>query len=227
MGNVKKKVVTKNNPLNAPKKSIDNKLNDIIDKYKNIEFNKNNYDVGSGLVSGKFASNRHEDAKNDEGKLTLGEATLFFKKATELETSFIKKIIEFVIPNMEWHHAGKLPKSYGGGMKKTYFLNSKQILDLASNWKIYIEKYEKNNLDKKNDLILEQKKQEKRKIFLEKFATKRVRINFQPPFFYETDREMNGKYGWFTSYHQSYNLPEYYTGYEFKSKKDYDKFLKL
>ena len=101
-----------------------NKLEAICDKYCSIQHNDYNYSIGGGLDGSKFASRRHEDAKYDEGKLTLGEATQLFKKATGLETDAVREVLEYAVPNMEWHHAGQLPKSYGGGMKKTYFLNA-------------------------------------------------------------------------------------------------------
>ena len=39
------------------------KLEKIIEKYSRKEYNTDNYSVGGGLDSDKFASNRHEDAK--------------------------------------------------------------------------------------------------------------------------------------------------------------------
>ena len=86
-------------------------LEKIAKKYSEINHNEENFEIGGGLSDGKFASNRHEDAKNDEGKLTLGKAVQMFKKATENDdTDFVKEVLCYAIPNMEWHHAGKLPK---------------------------------------------------------------------------------------------------------------------
>lgn len=48
----------------------------IKNKFSNISFNNNNYDIGGGLVSHKFASNRHEDAKSDFGKKTKGVSSI-------------------------------------------------------------------------------------------------------------------------------------------------------
>jgi threonine aldolase len=42
---------------------------------------------------------------------------------------------------MEYHHAGRLPKRYGGGMKKTYFLNARQIVFCARNWQKICEEF--------------------------------------------------------------------------------------
>ena len=107
-------------------------LKSIIEKYEQISHNADNYEIGGGLDSNKFASRRHEDAKNDFGKLTLGKATQMFKKAVGSDdVEFIKEVLHYALPNMEWHHAGKLPKQYGGGMKKTYFLNSYEIVKIA------------------------------------------------------------------------------------------------
>lgn len=38
---------------------------------------------------------------------------------------------------------------------------------------------------------------------------------------------MNGKFGWFSSYGKSYNMPEYYTGWEFESQEKYQEFFNL
>lgn len=121
-------------------KNSTNKLDLICNKYSSIQHNVDNYAIGGGLDGAKFASRRHENAKDDAGKLTLGEATQLFKKATGLEAHAVKEVLKYAVPNMEWHHAGKLPKSYGGGMKKTYFLNASEICECAKNWEAYSEK---------------------------------------------------------------------------------------
>ena len=81
-----------------------------IAKYSDINFNINNF---GGLVCGKFPIDMKMQ-KYDEGKLTHGKVVQLFKKATELDTEYIKSVIDFTFPDMEWHHAGKLPKQYGG-----------------------------------------------------------------------------------------------------------------
>lgn len=199
----------------------------IIKKFKNIEYNDNNYNVGGGLSDNQFASNRHEDAKYDKGKLTFGKACQLFKKATKLELSEIKGVIKYAVPNMEWHHAGRLPKVYGGGMKKTYFLNSHEIVDIAENFETYKNRYEISEEEKIKSEKESQKRHEIKEKFLKKYATKVVRISERPKYFYEINREMNGKYGWFSSYGKSYNLTEYYTGWKFHSKKKYNEFLNM
>lgn len=203
------------------------KLAKIAKKYSEIQHNEDNYDIGGGLDSCRFASRRHEDAKNDAGKLTEGEATQLFKKATGLETEFVKAVINYAVPNMEWHHAGKLPKQYGGGMKKTYFVNASEIVDLASNWNNYSEKYE-IHLTAKREMEEKAKNLEARKhTFLSENAIKRERVTSTGRFFIETNREMNGKFGWFCSYGKSYNMTEYYTGWEFGSEEKYNEYLNL
>lgn len=202
-------------------------LEKIIEKYSKIEFNENNYGVGGGLDGCKFASNRHEDALNDKGKLTLGKAVQMFKKATGFDTDFVKKVITYTIPNMEWHHAGLLPKQYGGGMKKTYFINSMEIVHLAKNWQNLTEQFEISLNEKRIAAETQKNKEQLQQEFLKENAKKVVRVTNIPEFFYEINREMNGKYGWFSSYGKSYNLPEYYTGWSFESQEKYNEFLNL
>ena len=67
------------------------KLEKIAKKFTAINYNEDNYSVGGGLDGAKFASNRHEDANNDEGKLTEGKATQLFKTATGLELEKVKR----------------------------------------------------------------------------------------------------------------------------------------
>lgn len=208
-------------------KNSTNKLEAICNKYCSIQYNDDNYSIGGGLDGSKFASRRHEDAKYDEGKLTLGEATQLFKKATGLDTDTVREILEYAVPNMEWHHAGKLPKSYGGGMKKTYFLNAAEICDCAKNWDAFSEKLSLSKIAAKN-AAEEKNNFEKRKLeFLQANAKKIERVTTQPKFFYKTAQEMNGKYGWFDSTYKSYKMTEYFSGWEFESEEKYHEFLNL
>lgn len=199
----------------------------ICKKYCEVQHNDDNYSVGGGLSDYKFASRRHEDAKNDAGKLTLGQATQMFKKATGLDVDAVREVLEYAVPNMEWHHAGKLPKSYGGGMKKTYFLNAKEICDVAKNWNEYVEKLDLSKAAEK--VAAENKKNlEERKLEFLKANAKRIeRVVTRPSFFYQTAQEMNGKYGWFDSTYKSYNMTEYYSGWEFGSEEKMKNFLSI
>jgi hypothetical protein len=136
-------------------------------------------------------------------------------------------VLEYAVPNMEWHHAGKLPKSYGGGMKKTYFMNAKEICDTAKNWNSYVEKLSLSKIaaqkadEEKNSL-------ENRKLdFLQANAKKVARVTKQPMYFYKTAQEMNGKYGWFDSTYKSYNMTEYYSGWEFENADKEREFLNI
>jgi len=201
-------------------------LKSISDKYCGKRY-YNNYSIGGGLSEGKFASNRHEDAKSDEGKLTLGQATQLFKKATNLDIDLIKDVLKYAVPNMEWHHAGKLPKSYGGGMKKTYFLNATEICDCAQNWVDYIDKYNLSNQTSKNEAEKKRYIEAVKLQFLQNNAKKVERVEVKPNYFYQTAQEMNGKYGWFDSTYKSYQLPEYYSGWEFASQELLDKFKNI
>ncbi len=56
---------------------------------------------------------------------------------------------------------------------------------------------------------------------------KKVRVASKGIFFYETNKEMDGKFGWFCSYGKSYNMTEYYTGWEFESEKKYHEFFNI
>ncbi len=205
------------------------KLSKIAAKYGQLEHNDNNYSIGGGLAGDAFASNRHQDAKYDEGKLTEGKATQLFMKATGLSIEVVKEVINYAVPNMEWHHAGKLPKSYGGGMKKTYFINSHEIVNIATNWDSLVEKLE---ISKNEKRIAAEKKQSSEKIkqeFLTANAKKITRVEKIENWalFYETDKEMNGKYGWFSSYGKSYNMTEYYSGWQFESEEKFNEFRNL
>lgn len=208
-------------------KNSTNKLEEICNMYSGIRHNDVNYSIGGGLDDEKFASRRHEDARYDNGKLTLGEATRLFKNATGLESDAVKEILEYAVPNMEWHHAGKLPKAYGGGMKKTYFLNAAQIRDIAKNWDAYAEKLSLSKAAARKaaeeKMSLEAKKLE----FLQTHAKRVVRTRIKPMYFYITEREMKGKYGWFDSSDKYYNLPEYLSGWEFDSEDKYQEFLSI
>lgn len=204
-------------------------LEAIIKKYKKLQYNEDNYGIGGGLSdSGKKASKRHEDALLDKGKLTLGKAVQMFKKATGIEdTEYVKEMLQYAVPKMEWHHAGFLPKAYGGGMKKTYFLNSTEIVMIATNWEELVDRLA---IKKQEARIEEERKRNREQIkqeFLARWAKKLVRVENPPKWFYEIDREMKGKYGWFSSYGKSYNLKEYYTGWAFRSEKKYKEFLSI
>lgn len=207
--------------------TIEQKLEAICTKYCEVQHNHENYSIGGGLVSSKFASRRHEDAKYDEGKLTIGEATQLFKKATCLDTDAVREILEYAVPNMEWHHAGKLPKEYGGGMKKTYFLNSPEICDVAKNWDAYVEKLDLSKTAAKEAAEIKMTYEVSKFEFLTANAKRVERITNRPMFFYKTAQEMNGKYGWFDSTYKSYNLPEYFSGWEFESEEMYHEFFKI
>jgi len=195
-------------------------LKTIQDRFCSVQSNEDNYSIGGGLDGSKYASKRHEDARNDNGKSTLGQSVQLFKRATGLNTHLIKEILCLAVPNMEWHHAGRLPKSYGGGMKKTYFLSAAEICSIASNWTSFVEEIK---LSKSKVQTLESRKSD----FLITNAKKVDRVIQCPNYFYITSREMNGKYGWFDSTYKSYNMPEYFSGWVFESEEKYNAFLSI
>lgn len=159
--------------------------------------------------------------------MTLGEATQLFKKATNLDIDIVKEIIEYTVPNMEWHHAGKLPKAYGGGMKKTYFLNASEICNVATNWNDFLQKLELSKQESKSQAENERQKKSIELEFLKINAEYISRVTTMPEFFYKTAQEMHGKYGWFDSTYKSYNMTEYFSGWEFQEEKKYHEFLNL
>ena len=201
-------------------------LNEIVEKYFLKECKKN-YDIGGGLDSSKFASNRHEDAKHDDGKLTLGKATQMFAKATGLTIKEVKEVLNYAVPIMEYHHAGLLPKSCGGGMKRTYFLNSEEICDVARNWDAYRKKIKLLKIYNKNEDEKERNLKICRFEFLKKYAKRHKRIKTHPKYFYQTKQEMMGEYGWFDSSNKHYEMTEYVSGWSFEKEEDYNKFLNL
>ncbi|MBK0383520.1 hypothetical protein I5M32_11185 [Pedobacter sp. SD-b] len=206
-----------------------NKFQSIKEKFCIVNYNQDNYSIGGGLDDSKFASRRHEDAKDDCGKLTLGEATQLFKKASGLEVDRVKEIIEFQFSNLEWHHAGKLPKQYGGGMKKTYFINASQMCELAENWAKIVEAFEASKIAEQK--VNDEKKSlaERKKQFLKENATwvSRVSVSGKPLFFHEEFSEMNGKFGWFESNPYRYKLPIYYSGWAFESEEKRQEYFKI
>lgn len=208
-------------------KNSTNKLEAICNKYCSIQHNDDTYSIGGGLDGSKFASRRHEDARSDEGKLTLGEATQLFKKATGLETDAVREVLEYAVPGMEWHHAGKLPKSYGGGMKKTYFLNAAEICDVAKNWESYLEKLKLSKIAAKNAAEVKKNLEARKLEFLQSNAKRFERVTKETRLMYVTEREMCGKHGWFDSTNKSYNLTEYYSGWEFESEEKYHEFFSI
>ena len=201
-------------------------LKEIAERYSSKEY-KENYNIGGGLDDSKFASNRHEDAKQDDGKLTLGEATQMFAKATGLKIKEVKEVLNYAVPIMEYHHAGLLPKSCGGGMKRTYFLNSEEICDVARNWDAYREKIKLSKIYNKNEDEKERNLKIRRFEFLQKYAKKLERIKTHPLYFYQTKQEMKGKFGWFDSSNKDYKLTEFFSGWSFDNEADYNKFLKI
>lgn len=195
---------------------------------KELNLNKNSN--GGGLaknITGKFESNRHAIAKLE--KYTFGQvvAELKKKKNGGIVIS-AKKLLDiytvlFGVP--EWHHAGQLPKHYGGGMKKTYFLNKIPTADIINNWLVSFEIKQKEITENQNKInLLLNKKNE----FIKKFGAKFLRESVIPKFSLVQYSEMEGKFGWFIveSYH-NYTLPKYYSGIYFKSKKKLDQFNNL
>jgi hypothetical protein len=202
-------------------------LNKIAEKYRSITVSESNYCIGGGLSDFKYESRRHENAKNDSSRITLGKANQLFAKATGLTVDEVSNIIKNAVPNMEWHHAGFLPKSYGGGMKKTYFLNSAEIAEIAENFEDFKLKLELKQEADKRDLEQKNNRAQRQLEFLKENATQVTRVETKPNYFHETNQEMQGKFGWFCSYAKTYNLPVYFTGWEFNTKEMLNEFNEI
>lgn len=206
------------------KKDVTKKLERIAKKFKRLSYNTENYYVGGGLSDEQHVSKRHEDARNDPGKKTLGEVTRMFKTATGLSTPEVKDVINYVYPRPEWHHAGRNPRT--GKMKKTYFLNADEIVDLAENWHTHLEKHLKTEAEYLEITKLRQKQAALRADFLDKNATFINRVKEEPEMFVRISQEMHGKHGWFDCTGKYYNMPIYYSGYQFTDPELYKEYLR-
>lgn len=202
------------------------KMKNFLQKFEGAEYNNDNYSVGGGLASGTGMSNRNFDAKYDSGKLTLDQAGKKIADIFGIDKSIVVSIIDHEF-DLEWHHAGFLPKSYGGGMRKIYYVNADQMIHVVRNFSELLNKKIVRD-EEKNQAEISRKNQElARAEFAEKFGKKFSRVTTLPKFYVETDREMQGKYGWFSSYGKSYNLTEYISGIEFESQEMVDKYRAL
>lgn len=199
------------------------KLRNFLAKYANENYNKDNYFVGGGLIGGM--SQRNFDAKYDPGKLTLDQAAQKIAGIFEIEKIIVKSIIE-IKEDLEWHHAGFLPKNYGGGMRKIYYVNAVQMLNVVSNFEAfyndYLDREECNRIKEAAELVARAKRDEFLKVFGKPFS--RESADNLPKNNVITLSEMYGKYGWFESKKFTYKLPEYHSGYSFDLPELVDKF---
>jgi hypothetical protein len=118
-----------------------------------------------------------------------------------------------------WHHTGM----FKGHMNETEFFAACDFdLDGYSNYllnkdEIEAERAAEANRKEQQRLAYEVRKKE---IADQKTAWLKENCNYvervQRRLFVEDKREMNGKYGWFDSSSKSYNMPEYFTGWELK-----------
>lgn len=184
---------------------------------------------GGGLafnITGKYESNRHALARCE--KFTFGEVVkeLAKKKNGGIKISAIEllEIYTLIFGEPEWHHAGFIPKKYGGGMKKTYFLDEIPTSEMVIEWKCNAEIERKKRKDK---LEIEKRLTEIKSKFLKKYAEKFTRTSTIPKFGFSELEEMNGKFGWFEAQPNKYNLPIYYSGWVFRSKRSLEKYFSL
>lgn len=191
-----------------------------------IENNKNFNGGGLAVnITGRYESNRHAIAKIE--KVTFGEAVKFLKTKKggnfQISANLLLDAYRAAIGEPEWHHAGFLPKSYGGGMKKTYFLDETPTAATVIKWlKKYSSKSVKRLKSRFEANILEQKKS----TFLKEHAKQFTRLSSVPNFAVNIVWEMNGKFGWFES-QSRYTLPEYASGWEFESEEKKNEYLEI
>ncbi|MFJ1367007.1 hypothetical protein ACILDU_11280 [Capnocytophaga canimorsus] len=185
---------------------------------------------GGGLatnITGRYESNRHAIARIE--KYTFGEVVKELAKkkngGLKISASHLLEVYTILFGTPEWHHAGKLPKSYGGGMKKTYFLSEIPTAQQVQEW---LQRYDEIKQEEKAEAELERQRRTQRGKFVQKYGSSFDRVTQVPKFSVITKTEMKGKYGWFEvqEYH-SYNLTEYYSGITFKSEKTLQKFLAI
>ena len=187
-------------------------LEKIIKKYSPLRRkNYDNYDIGGGLSEDKYASNRHEHALADRAKLTLGKATSLFSRTTGDSKETVKAIIDLAVPHPEYHHAG----IYNNRMRKTYFLNASEIVDIATNY----DKYKQMITDKEDKAKQAERLLDEKGIYMERV------INISA-YFVVTKKEMLGKYGWFLA-NPKYNSTIYYSGYDLQNEDTYNRYKEL
>lgn len=183
---------------------------------------------GGGLavnITGRYESNRHAIAKMEQ--YTFGEVVAFLKKKKnggfEISSKELLSAYFEAVGEPEWHHAGFLPKSYGGGMKKTYFLEEiPTILEVKKILKKASKKRVKIIVKRHLDCILADKKRDFRNLHAKRF----IRLSSAPSFSVELFYEMNGKFGWFES-NSMYKLDEYVSGWNFESEEKMNEYLSI
>jgi hypothetical protein len=188
---------------------------------------------GGGLstaITGKYTSVRHAMAKAS-GKLTAGDAVKLLRK--ELKDRTIIKNDVLGAYNLlfgrepEWHHAGFYRNNSGRStMGRTFFFNEEEILKLLENWGNL--EFLKNEKEKERLAVLSI--EEQKRVCTQEFLKNKNAVIFTrkltaPENSYVTIEEMNGKYGWFEASH--YNLPIYYSGYQFTTPEDLQEFINL
>lgn len=162
-------------------------------------------------TNGKMVSERHQLA-SESGKLTAGQAVKALKKQG-IQTNAKELVEVFELINgrePEWHHSGFYKSGGKSTMGRTYFFKAWQVQELAEKWCLIPE-------IKAQKAAREQAKKDRigrQTAFLYANAIKRIRITTRPMFFIQTAQEMNGKHGWFDSSSKTYNLPEYFSGWE-------------
>lgn len=179
---------------------------------------------GGGLavnITGKYESNRHAIACME--KYTFGDCAKHLRSkkggAFDITAADLLRLYKNVYGEPEWHHAGFLPKSYGGGMKKTFFCD-----ELISK-KEFISILKKNSVLNVK-ILFNEICDNKKELFLKENAKRFERKATTPAYSVITNEEMDGKYGWFEA-QSRYNLPVYYSGWSFESAEKMEEYFKI
>lgn len=201
-------------------------LDEIIAAFSKLEYNEGCYQS-------------YEDAIKDTGKLTFDEASAMFRKATGYSISLIKETFDYVVPNPEWHYNSLLIEQCNCSIRQVFFLNSSEIVDIASNWHDYTEIANRIlrilRQEKKIARKMKKEKAQAKQKFLTTYATRIERVIIRPKLFLQTNLEVYRENKWFSCYrkngwysypNRNYNITIYYSGWIFSSYKRYNEFLK-
>ena len=187
-----------------------------------IEMAKNNLK----RIYDRFVKLGHEVVKDDEGKVTLGDAIKMFKRATGMSTKAISEVLKFATPDVKWHLTGNMQKKYGSGVGITNFINPNQIAYIANNWDEIVKDLALVKVKMRDAVKNRAEYKKKIDAFVKRNATYVERTkNASLDNFHVVKQEMKGVFGWFDSRGKNFKLAEYYSGWVFDSRDAYIEFV--
>ena len=174
----------------------------------------------------RFVKLGHEVVKDDEGKVTLGDAIKMFKRATGMSTKAISEVLKFATPDVKWHLTGNMQKKYGSGVGITNFINPNQIAYIANNWDEIVKDLALVKVKMRDAVKNRAEYKKKIDAFVKRNATYVERTkNASLDNFHVVKQEMKGVFGWFDSRGKNFKLAEYYSGWVFDSRDAYIEFV--